>query len=257
MAEALVAGLLRAKVTDPARILTTDIAQDRLIHMGGTYGVQVSRDNGKAVAFGEVVVVAVEPQVIDELLGGIAKFFKKDCLVISVAAGYPTSRLARHLPPTVRLIRTMSNTPCGIGEGVTALSLGRGATVQDEQLARRLFEAVGKVVSVEERLMDAVTGLSGSGPAYVYLMIEALADGGVKAGLTRQAAELLAAQTVYGAARMVVETEEHPGRLKDRVASPGGTTIAGLHKLETGRMRAALISAVETAAKRSKELGLG
>ena len=149
----------------------------------------------------------------------------------------------------------MPNTPTSVGVGVTALVLGQGVTEEDRETAEAIFGSVGTVVTIEERLMDAVTGLSGSGPAYVYLIIEALADGGVKAGLPRQTAQLLAVQTVLGAARMVIESGDHPAVLKDRVASPGGTTIAGLHQLEEGRLRATLINAVEAASKRSKELG--
>ena len=150
----------------------------------------------------------------------------------------------------------MPNTPSSVLAGVTALSMGSGVSEHDQGLARAIFESVGKVVAVAEQLMDVITGLSGSGPAYVYLTIEALADGGVNMGLSRQVAELLAAQTLLGAARMVLETGEHPGRLKDRVASPGGTTIAGIQKLEEGKLRAAFMNAVEAATKRSEELGL-
>jgi pyrroline-5-carboxylate reductase len=149
----------------------------------------------------------------------------------------------------------MPNTPALVLQGMSALARGQHATAEDGEAARRLFEAVGRTVVLEERLLDAVTGLSGSGPAYVFLAIEALADGGVKAGLPREVAQTLAAQTVAGAAAMVLETGKHPGALKDMVASPGGTTIAGLHALELGGVRAALMSAVEAAARRSRELG--
>jgi pyrroline-5-carboxylate reductase len=204
-----------------------------------------------------VVILAVEPQVLDEVLTEIAGALNPQSLIISVAAGYPISRVAGRLKPGQRIVRAMPNTPSSVLEGVTALSFGTGVSEEEARIAQAIFESVGKVVEVEERLMDAVTGLSGSGPAYVYLMIEALADGGVKVGLSRPVAELLAAQTVLGAARMLIESGEHPGRLKDRVASPGGTTIAGLHKLEEGRMRATLMAAVEAATQRSQELGSG
>jgi pyrroline-5-carboxylate reductase len=201
------------------------------------------------------VALCVEPQVLDDVLDQISSSINGDALVISVAAGYPIARVGAHLKPGARIVRAMPNTPSSVLEGITALAFGAGVTQEDGDVARTIFESVGKVVVVEERLMDAVTGLSGSGPAYVFMMIEALADGGVKMGLPRSVAELLAAQTVLGAARMVIESGEHPGRLKDRVASPGGTTIAGLHRLEEGRLRATLMAAVEAAAKRSKELG--
>jgi pyrroline-5-carboxylate reductase len=157
--------------------------------------------------------------------------------------------------PKARIIRAMPNTPAMISEGMTALAIGAEIEESEMRCARQIFESVGRVVRVDERFMDAVTGLSGSGPAYVFLMIEAMADGGVKMGLPRETASLLAAQTVLGAARMVLETGDHPARLKDQVASPGGTTIAGLHRLEQGGLRGILIDAVEAATRRSQELG--
>jgi pyrroline-5-carboxylate reductase len=177
-------------------------------------------------------------------------------LVVSVAAGYPIARMKRYLPGVKRIVRAMPNTPSLIQEGITALAYTAGLDEEDIRTARALFDPMGKVVEVIERALDAVTGLSGSGPAYVYVMIEALADGGVKMGLPRETAQLLAAQTVAGAARMAIELREHPGTFKDRVASPGGTTIAGLHELERGCLRATMMSAVEAATKRSIELGL-
>ncbi|MDE3035484.1 MAG: pyrroline-5-carboxylate reductase [Nitrospirota bacterium] len=255
MAEALIAGMLKGKVATPEQLYATDILPERRTHLQDRYGIKTGADNGDAAAWGEVLILAVEPQVLGEVLQLTAQSIKKDALVISVAAGYPIGSLAAHLPPGARIIRAMPNTPSSVGAGVTAIALGPGVTEEDRETAEAIFRSVGTVVTVEERLMDAVTGLSGSGPAYVYLIIEALADGGVKAGLPRQTAEQLAAQTVLGAARMVVESGDHPAVLKDRVASPGGTTIAGLHKLEEGRLRATLINAVEAACRRSKELG--
>ncbi|MDE3118029.1 MAG: pyrroline-5-carboxylate reductase [Nitrospirota bacterium] len=255
MAEALIAGMLKGKVATPEQLYATDILPERLTHLQGRYQIKTGADNGEAVAWGNVLILAVEPQTLDDALHLTYRFIKKDSLVISVAAGYPIGSLAAHLPPGARIIRAMPNTPSSVGAGVTAIALGPGVAEEDREMAEAIFRSVGTVVTVEERLMDAVTGLSGSGPAYVYLIIEALADGGVKAGLPRQTAEQLAAQTVLGAARMVVESGDHPAVLKDRVASPGGTTIAGLHKLEEGRLRATLINAVEAACRRSKELG--
>jgi pyrroline-5-carboxylate reductase len=176
-------------------------------------------------------------------------------LVISIAAGVTIRSIGEQASGARRIVRAMPNTPALVREGMTALAFGEGISEDDKGVARTVFEAVGRVVPVEERLMDAVTGLSGSGPAYVFQAIEALADGGVKMGLPRQTAELLAAQTVLGAAKLVLESGEHPAKLKDRVASPGGTTIAGLHQLEQGGFRATLMGAVEAATKRSQELG--
>ncbi len=255
MTEALIAGMLKAGIAGPDQIFATDILPDRLARLQSLYKVRIGGNNREAAAWGQVVILSVEPQVLDEVMQDIGRSIGPDHLIISVAAGYPISRVAAHLGAGLRIVRAMPNTPSSVLEGVTALSFGTGLSEEDRQVARAIFASVGKVVEVEERLMDAVTGLSGSGPAYVYLMVEALADGGVKVGLSRPVAELLAVQTVLGAARMLSESGEHPARLKDRVASPGGTTIAGLHQLEEGRLRATLIAAVEAATNRSRELG--
>lgn len=257
MTEALVTGMLAAGVAHPDQLYATDILPDRRAHLQDRYKIKVSGDNVEATRHSEIIIFSVEPQVLDEVLGSVKPVLAGKHLIISVAAGYPISRIMARLNTGTRIVRAMPNTPSSVLGGVTALSFGPRLTEEDQQVAGIIFESVGKVVVVEERLMDAVTGLSGSGPAYVYLMIEALADGGVKMGLSRQVADLLAAQTVLGAARMLIESGEHPGRLKDRVASPGGTTMAGIHKLEEGRLRAALIAAVEAATKRSEELGRG
>ncbi|MGH7206104.1 MAG: pyrroline-5-carboxylate reductase [Nitrospiraceae bacterium] len=257
MTEALVAGMLTAGVAHPDQLYATDILAERRAHFQDRYKIKVSGDNVGATIYGQIIILSVEPQVLDEVLGSVKSALQGKHLIISVAAGYPISRLVAHLKAEARIVRAMPNTPSSVLAGVTALSFRSRLAEEDQQVARIIFESVGKVVVVEERLMDAVTGLSGSGPAYIYLMIEALADGGVKMGLSRQVAELLAAQTVLGAARMLIESGEHPGQLKDRVASPGGTTMAGIHKLEEGRLRATLIAAVEAATKRSAELGSG
>jgi pyrroline-5-carboxylate reductase len=255
MGEALIAGMLAAQAAAPDELYATDLLPQRLDHLKARYPIRVGMDNKAAAAWGEVVILAVEPQVLDEVLDSLRTELTDTKLILSVAAGYPIRRIVAHLSPSARVIRCMPNTPSEVQAGVSAMTLGGSVSREDQQLARAVFESVGKVVLVDERLMDAVTGLSGSGPAYVFLIIEALADGGVKMGLPREAALALAAQTMLGAARMVLETGEHPGRLKDKVASPGGTTIAGLHALEHGRLRASLIEAVEAATKRSQELG--
>jgi pyrroline-5-carboxylate reductase len=200
-------------------------------------------------------VLSVKPQVIDKVLAVIGDDVKSTQLVISVAAGVPVSAIEGRLPEGTHVIRTMPNTPATVQAGATAIAPGTHATEADLDIARALFSAVGRVVTLDESLLDAVTGLSGSGPAYVMLMIEALADGGVKVGLHRDTALLLAAQTVYGSAKLLLETGEHPGRLKDMVTSPGGTAIAGLHTLESGGLRRTLIDAVEVATNRAAQLG--
>jgi pyrroline-5-carboxylate reductase len=255
MGEALVKGLLRAGKVPPESLVCTDERAERREELQKRYGVHVSGDNRAAVAGADIVVIAVKPQVIDAVLEAIAPAVDAKKLVISIAAGVPIAALARKLGAGVRIIRTMPNTPALVGAGATALARGPHATEQDLEQALALFEAVGVAVVVEEHHLDAVTGLSGSGPAFVFMAIEALADGGVKVGLARPVAMALAAQAVMGSAKLVLETGEHPGRLKDQVTSPGGTSIAGVHALEQHGFRAALIAAVEAATRRSRELG--
>lgn len=254
MGEALIGGWLAGKAAATETLFATDASAERRDVMKRRFGIRTGSDNREAASWADVVVLAVKPQVLAAVVKDMASALSGK-LVLSIAAGVTIGRLAKLAPKRTRLVRVMPNTPVLVREGVSALSFGAGVTADDQQLARRLFEAVGRAVVVEERLMDAVTGLSGSGPAYAFLAIEALADGGVKMGLPRTVADLLAAQTILGAARMVLETGEHPAKLKDRVTSPGGTTIAGLHRLEQGGFRAALMAAVEAASKRSEELG--
>ena len=255
MAEALLRGILAANRMRPEDILVTDVRDERLGYLKTAYRIAVSSDNAAAARQAETVLLAVKPQHMDGALAELKGAVGETQLLISIAAGISTATIAAPFPYPVRVVRVMPNTPALVLEGVSALARGRHATAQDLETARQLFEAVGKVVVVDESLMDAVTGLSGSGPAYVFLIIEALADAGVKVGLPRDVSLALAAQTVRGSARLVLETGKHPGELKDMVASPGGTTIAGLHALEQGAVRAALINAVEAAMRRSQELG--
>ncbi len=203
----------------------------------------------------DVLILAVKPQVISPALEGMADELPPEQLVVSIAAGITLVHLEADLPSKSRVIRVMPNTPCLVGDGASGISAGRHATSQDMDLVRALLESVGIVETIPETLMDALTGLSGSGPAYVFQIIEALSDGGVQMGLSRATATRLAAQTLLGSARMVLETGQHPGQLKDAVTSPGGTTIAGIHALESGGLRAALMNAVRASAERSAELG--
>jgi pyrroline-5-carboxylate reductase len=255
MSEALIKGILHAKVLPPERILASDVKAERLAQLQKAHGIRTTSDNHALLRESDVVVLAVKPQAIDKVLTEIGDDIRRDQLVISIAAGVPIDALEARLPPGSRVVRSMPNTPATVQAGATAVSGGAHAREDDVRVARELFEAVGRVVVLDETLLDAVTGLSGSGPAYVMLIIEALADGGVKVGLHRDTALLLAAQTVYGSALLLLETGEHPGRLKDMVTSPGGTAIAGLHTLESGALRKTLIDAVETASRRAAELG--
>ena len=255
MAEALVKGLLRAGVAAASEIVCSDRSDDRGAFMAERYGVRATRSNREAVQLSELVVLSVKPQVMNRLLDEVSPVLDASKLVISIAAGVPIAAIERKVGHGVRIVRTMPNTPALVGAGATALVAGEHATDDDLKLARALFDAIGKTVVVDEPLLDAVTGLSGSGPAYIFLVIEALSDAGVKVGLPRVVAQELAAQTVLGSAKLLIETGEHPGRLKDQVTSPGGTAIAGLHTLEAGGLRTTLMNAVEVATQRSRELG--
>ena len=253
MAEAIIGGVLAGQVCRPELLWATDPVPARCDRLKTQFAVRVGSDNRQAVAWADVVVLAVKPQAMAQVLAEIGGDLHR-VLVISIAAGTTIQSITNQAGEAQRIIRAMPNMPVLVREGITALSWTGAITEEDKEIARVIFQAVGQVIPIEERLMDAVTGLSGSGPAYVFQAIEALADGGVKMGLPRQTAALLAAQTVLGAAKMVLESGDHPAKLKDRVASPGGTTIAGLHRLEEGRFRATLMAAVEAATKRSQEL---
>ena len=248
-------GILKAQLAHPSDIRVTDVSSSRLQHFQHAYSVPSLPSNVALAEWSDVILLCVKPQTMDQVLSEIQAKLSTQALVISVAAGYPLSRLQGHLGPGVPLVRAMPNTPAVVQQGVTALAFGPQLDSTKVQLAQDIFESVGKVVTVDESLMDAVTGLSGSGPAYVYVIIEALADAGVRVGLPRSTAHVLATQTVLGAAKMVEASGEHPAVLKDRVTSPGGTTIAGLRELEAGGLRATVIKAVEAATNRSVELG--
>jgi pyrroline-5-carboxylate reductase len=255
MAGALIKGLLHSGTVTSQQIQASDVRDERLAELAAEHGITTTKDNARLAAWADVIVLAVKPQVIDKVILSVGGSLQPRGLVISIAAGVPIESIEARLPAGARVIRTMPNTAAMALAGATAIAPGTHASEADLAVAQRLFEAVGRVVVLDESLLDAVTGLSGSGPAYVMLMIEALADGGVKVGLHRETALLLAAQTVYGSAKLLLETGEHPGRLKDMVTSPGGTAIAGLHTLEAGGLRTTLINAVENATNRSIELG--
>jgi pyrroline-5-carboxylate reductase len=255
MASALARGFIEAKLATADSIA----AFDPIAASGEAFqkitGAKLLESNKAVVAASDVVFLAVKPQqmlaVYDELNGGAAA----GKLIVSIAAGVTLAALSSGLGPKARYIRVMPNTPALVGQGASGYALGAGATAEDAALVERLLGAVGRAYKLDEKLIDAVTGLSGSGPAFVYVMIEALSDGGVRMGLPRDVATGLAAQTVLGAAAMVLETGLHPGVLKDQVTSPGGTTIAGLQALEQGAVRGDLIAAVEAATRRAIELG--
>jgi len=256
MGEALVSGLVSSGSARPEMITCTDVREDRLEEMRSRFGVRTTQNNPEAVAASEVVIYAVKPQLMAEVLKETADQLDMSKVIISIAAGVPLRAIESLLNKQLRLIRVMPNIAASVKESATAVAAGKHAGKEDIELAMVIFNSVGKSVFLRENyLMDAITGLSGSGPAYIFIIVDALADAGVKMGLSRKDAQYLAAQTVLGAAKMLMETREHPGQLKDRVTSPGGTAIAGIHTLEKGGLRTTLINAVEAATQRSKELG--
>ncbi|HEY0255658.1 MAG TPA: pyrroline-5-carboxylate reductase [Kofleriaceae bacterium] len=257
MAEALIRGLVKGNHVPAAHVLASGPRNERLEELRTAYAIGVTRDNREVATQSNIIVLSVKPQIMDRVLLELGNAVKPGTLVISIAAGVDSATIETALAEGVRVVRAMPNTPALVGAGATAISPGTHAAPEDMAKARAIFDAVGITVELEESHLDAVTGLSGSGPAYVFLILEALADAGVKVGLSRRNAQRLAAQTVMGSAKLLLDTDEHPGKLKDMVTSPGGTAIAGLHTLEQGGLRTTLINAVETATKRAKELGRG
>lgn len=254
MATALAQGIIAAELAGPTQLIAHDPDPDALARFREATLSRAVASNQAVVESSNVVFLCVKPAHAAEALKQIRESASAKHLVISVAAGVTLSALSSGLGPAPRLIRVMPNTPCLVRQGASGFCLGQNCTPDDRDLATRLLQGIGTAHELDEKLLDAVTGLSGSGPAFVFLIIEALADGGVRAGLPRQVALALAAQTVRGAAELLIATGEHPGQLKDQVASPGGTTIAGLHVLETAGVRGALIEAVVAATRRSAEL---
>jgi pyrroline-5-carboxylate reductase len=256
MAEALVKGLVASGKVKPENLCVSARRPEKAAQLAQRYGIRSAADNASCVQGADIVILAVKPQVLGSVLAQDASRIPGAALIVSVAAGVTTSAIDSHFGSrAARIVRAMPNTAAMVGCSATAISKGAHATDADLTAARTIFEAVGKVVVVDEIHLDAVTGLSGSGPAYIFLIIEALADAGVKVGLSREIALTLAAQTLLGSAHMLLETGIHPGQLKDQVTSPGGTAIAGLHTLEAGGLRTTLIDAVETATRRARELG--
>lgn len=253
MATALVQGFAAAGLVPSDRAIASDVYENARAALRHETGAATTADNLEVVAASDVVFLAVKPQVIDAVCRQLKPALGDHHLVVSIAAGVTLQQLALGLGGKRRIIRVMPNTPCLVGASASAYCRAAHATEEDGRLVHQLLSAVGVCFELPESLLDAVTGLSGSGPAFVYLIIEALSDGGVRMGLPRDVSTTLAAQTVFGSAKMVLETRQHPGALKDAVASPGGTTIAGLHELERCGVRGALMDAVEAAARRSAE----
>ncbi len=256
MGEALLSGLISSGSSNPKNIICTDIRENKLKTIQEKYGVHTTSDNVKAVETSEIIIYAVKPQIIASVLRETTACLDMSKLIISIAAGVPLVAIESCLNKELRLIRVMPNIAAFVKESASVIAAGGKATEEDIKLSLAIFDSMGKSIFLKENiLMDAITGLSGSGPAYIFLIVDAMADAGVKVGLSREDALFLSSQTVLGAAKLLIETKEHPGRLKDMVTSPGGTAIAGIHTLEKGGLRTTLINAVEVATKRSQELG--
>lgn len=250
----LLRAFLKQELVSPSHVTATVRHAERAEALANQLKIRATTDNRAAVRGADVVLLAVKPATVAEVLKEVGPEIKPGVLVVSVAASVPTRFIEQRLAEKVPVVRAMPNTPCAIGCGMTGMARGSHAGAQHLETARAMFEAVGRVVVVDEKYMDAVTGLSASGPAFVYVMLESLAEGGVKAGLPRDVATLLAAQTMQGAARTVLETGDHPALLKDAVTTPAGCTIDGILELEDGKVRVTLIKAVVKAAERAHEL---
>jgi pyrroline-5-carboxylate reductase len=254
MGGTLLRAFLDQKLVSPSHVTATVRHAERAEKLAKELGVRVGTDDRAAVRGADVILLAVKPPTVIEVLDEIRSEIKPDALLVSVAASVPTRIIEQHLPDKVAVVRAMPNTPCMVGSGMTGLCSGSSADAAHLELARAMFDAVGRTVVVDEKHMDAVTGLSASGPAFVYIILESLAEGGVKVGLPRDVATLLAAQTMLGAARTVLETGDHPALLKDGVTTPAGCTIDGIMEMEDGKVRSTLIKAIVKATERAKEL---
>ncbi|MBI5883884.1 MAG: pyrroline-5-carboxylate reductase [Elusimicrobia bacterium] len=254
MGAALISGILRAKLVSPGRIAAARRSEAALAELRKRWGVKTFTDNAKAVAGADIVILAVKPQNAGVVVRGIAPVMKPSQLVISLMAGITTTSISGLLKTSCPVVRAMPNTPAQVDAGATAICAGAGADEKHLGLAEKIFGSVGTVVTVPENAMDAVTGLSGSGPVYIFMLIEAMIDGGVKMGIPRAMAAKLAAQTVFGSAKLVMESGKHPAILRDEVTTPGGTAINAIHELESKGLRSVLIDAIVTATRRSEEL---
>jgi len=254
LGEGLLSGLLSSQLIPPGKVVATVAHQPRADYLAEKYGIKAHTDNSQAVSGADLVLICLKPQQVKGFLHDARKELGRGPLIISAAASVTTSLIEQEAGHAVRVVRAMPNTPCLIRQGMTALASGRHATTEDVKVAEEIFASMGRTVVVDEKHMDAITGLSASGPAYVYMIIESLAEAGVKLGLPRELSTELSAQTLLGASALVLHTGEHPAKLKDVVTTPAGCTIDGLLELEEGGLRVTLIKAVVRAAERAREL---
>lgn len=255
MGEAIITGLLKSGTYRPRDIQIVEVLTARQEYILQTYDVATAHKLDDAVQFGDLIVVAVKPNVVEEVATQLSRVITPEKIVITIAAGVTIKQIATHLPKNTPVIRVMPNLACSVNEAMITTCPSANTTIEELKTATEVLRLLGKVVQLEEQYLDLATGLVGSGPAYLFLIIDALADAGVRLGLPKDLSIILAAQTTLGAAKIVIETNEHPAKLKDMVATPGGTTVEGLLALEQGKLRATLISAVTEATKRAKGLG--
>lgn len=255
MAEALISGIIKTNLINSQKIMVSDLDRNRLDYLKQKYDICTIEDNLKLVSTAEVIVFSVKPQVGPKVLAQVGRKIKSTQSLVSIMAGIKIAAIREFLNEDVSIIRVMPNTPCLVGAGICAYSLSENCSLGFEKVVKQLLGAVGEVVKIEENQMDAVTGLSGSGPAYLYIVMEALIDAGVYVGLPREIAKKLVYHTVNGAAQMAIKTGKHIAELKDQVTSPGGTTIAGIRELEQGSIRSDLYNCVIASVNRSQELG--
>lgn len=246
--------LINSKTIEREKIIIHDIKKDILQEITKENNVDYAENNKSLAQESKFIILAVLPQVIDGVLEEISPVITEDHVLITIAAGISIDHVHKHFNKNVSIVRVMTNTPAIVRAAATAISSNKFVKQTELEYVINLFKALGLVVELEEKHLDAVTGLSGSGPAYLFIIIESLADGGVKMGLPRDTAIKLAAQTVFGAGKLVLETEKHPGELKDMVATPGGTTITAIHEIESAKLRATLITAVEAATLKSRSM---
>lgn len=254
MGSILLQAFCSQNVARPENIVATVNHSERVDALSSKFGVPVTTDNCAAVKNADVILLCVKPQTLGEVVREIEPVLRESQLIISIAASVPTSYIEQRIPPKIPVVRAMPNTPSRVGAGMTAFCCGTSVKSSDLEIVHRLFDTVGETLRVDEKHMDAVTGLSASGPAYIFMILESLAEGGVKVGLPRDIAMKLAGQTVMGSAKMMLETGDHPALLKDAVATPAGCTVDGILELEEGGLRVTLIKAVVKASQRAKEL---